>query len=131
MFTIDQIKDAHSKVKSGADFPQYVQDLIKLGVVGYDMFVADNHAVYFGKDGFKISSAPKYDVLIINDSVDKEIFTERLKAHQRGETDYLTFCKDCAAGGIEKWTLNMGAMTCTYFDKAGNNILEENIPAVH
>ena len=32
MFTIQQIKDAHSKVKSGADFPQYMQDIIALGV---------------------------------------------------------------------------------------------------
>ena len=32
MFTIEQIKNAHAKVKSGADFPTYVQNLIKLGV---------------------------------------------------------------------------------------------------
>lgn len=32
MFTIEQIKEAHSKVKSGADFPNYIQDLIILGV---------------------------------------------------------------------------------------------------
>lgn len=32
MFTIQQIKDAHSKVKSGADFPAYIQDIKKLGV---------------------------------------------------------------------------------------------------
>ena len=32
MFTIQQIKDAHSKVKSGADFPKYMQDIIALGV---------------------------------------------------------------------------------------------------
>ena len=30
MFTIKQIKDAHSKVKSGADFPKYMQDIIVL-----------------------------------------------------------------------------------------------------
>jgi hypothetical protein len=28
MFTITQIKEAHSKVKSGADFPAYIQGLI-------------------------------------------------------------------------------------------------------
>lgn len=28
MFTLDQIKAAHNKVKSGADFPAYIQDLI-------------------------------------------------------------------------------------------------------
>jgi len=130
MFTLDQIKDTHAKVKSGADFPRYVQDLIKLGVTGYEMFVADNHAVYFGANGFKIASAPKYNTLIISDVVNKDAFAERLKAHQHGETDYLTFCRDCASNGIEKWTLDLHAMTCTYFDKQGNNILEEVIPAL-
>ncbi len=38
MFTIAQIKEAHDKVKSGADFPKYIQDLINLGVIGYDTF---------------------------------------------------------------------------------------------
>ena len=33
MFTIQQIKEAHSKVKSGSDFPKYVQDIIALGVL--------------------------------------------------------------------------------------------------
>lgn len=32
MFTVEQIKTAHSKVKSGADFPAYIQDIKKLGV---------------------------------------------------------------------------------------------------
>jgi hypothetical protein len=27
MFTLQQIKDAHSKVETGADFPKYIKDL--------------------------------------------------------------------------------------------------------
>lgn len=27
MFTVTQIKEAHSKVKSGADFPKYIQQI--------------------------------------------------------------------------------------------------------
>jgi hypothetical protein len=30
MFTHDQIKVTHSKVKSGADFPNYIQELTPL-----------------------------------------------------------------------------------------------------
>jgi uncharacterized protein YbcV (DUF1398 family) len=59
-FTIDQISTAHSKVKTGADFPKYIQELIGLGVISYDTFVSDGHAVYTGNDQFKISSVPKY-----------------------------------------------------------------------
>lgn len=32
MFTAEQLKAAHSQVKSGADFPAYIQDIRKLGV---------------------------------------------------------------------------------------------------
>jgi hypothetical protein len=36
MFTLEQIKKAHDKVQTGADFPIYIQELIDLGVEGYD-----------------------------------------------------------------------------------------------
>ena len=32
IFELKEINEAHSKVESGADFPKYIQDLIKLGV---------------------------------------------------------------------------------------------------
>jgi hypothetical protein len=51
-----------------------------------------------------------------------------LKKHQQGQTDYSTFCNDCAKSGIDKWVICMDKMTCTYYDKAGNEILIEDIP---
>ena len=30
MFTLEQIKQAHSQVESGADFPSYIQEIKKL-----------------------------------------------------------------------------------------------------
>ena len=56
MFTIQQIHEAHAKVKSGADFPKYMQDIIALGVTSFETFVFDNHTHYFGKDNFQIAS---------------------------------------------------------------------------
>ncbi len=52
MFTIQQIKEAHAKVKSGADFPKYIQDIIALGVTSFETFVFDNHTDYYGKDNY-------------------------------------------------------------------------------
>ena len=46
MFTLQQIQDTHAKVKSGADFPQYIQDLKDLWVRSYTIFVSDGHAEY-------------------------------------------------------------------------------------
>jgi len=34
----------------------------------------------------------------------------------------------CATFGIEKWQVSIEKMTCTYYDKAGNEILVELIP---
>jgi len=128
IFTINQLKEAHAKVKSGADFPQYVQDLITIGVIKYEAFVKDGHTMYHGNDHFTIQSDAKYTDLIIADQSDIIKFQQELKAHQQGKTDYPTFCATCASTGVEKWVVNMIKMTCTYYDKAGNELLIETIP---
>jgi len=130
MFTIEQVKAAHAKVKSGADFHSYVQDLIRLGVKSYDTFVTDGHGEYEGKDNYKVLSAAEYETLHIVDESNSEAFMRNLKMHQQGKTDYATFCSDAADAGVEKWTVDMQEMTCTYYDKAGNKLLTETIPSV-
>lgn len=127
MFTIEQIKAAHSKVKSGADFPSYVQEIKKLGVKRYECFVIDGHTIYFGENDFSLVSQPKYSELAIAESSNKEQSIADIKAHQQGKTDYPTFSRDCAKSGIEKWVVNIDEMTCIYFDKAGFELLLEKI----
>lgn len=128
MFSNSQIKEAHAKVKSGADFPTYVQDLIQLGVKKYDTFVTDGHSVYTDYDEAELHSDPKYPALAIAGKSNSEKFNQRLKLHQQGGTDYPTFCQDAADCGVEKWTVDMQEMTCTYYDKAGNSMKVEVIP---
>lgn len=128
MFTVEQIKVAHSKVKSGADFPAYIQDIKKLGVTFYETFVTDGHTDYYGANSYKTISPAKYGALSIAEISKTDEFRADLKAHQQGKTDYLTFIGMCARFGIEKWAVCMEKMTCTYYDKAGNEILVEQIP---
>lgn len=128
MFTAEQIKAAHSKVKSGADFPSYIQEIKGMGVTHYDAYVTDGHMDYHGINNYTAHVPPKYDPLVIADTVNSEAFKTELHAHQQGKTDFLTFINACAAFGIEKWTISMDKMTCTYFDKSGNEILVEQIP---
>lgn len=128
MFTIQQIKEAHAKVKSGADFPNYIQDLIQLGVKSYETFVSDGHAVYFGTSESQTNSEGKYTELSVADTSNIEQFKQQLKAHQQGETDYLTFCNNAAESGVEKWKVDTDKMTCIYYDKSGNKMLQEKIP---
>ena len=128
MFTADQIKAAHSKVKSGADFPAYIQEIKALGVTHYESYVIDGHIDYHGSGNYTAKIPAKYEALLIADSADAEQFKAELKAHQQGKTDFLTFIRMCAVFGIEKWEVCMDKMSCTYFDKAGNEVLVEEIP---
>jgi uncharacterized protein YbcV (DUF1398 family) len=128
MFTIQQIHEAHSKVKSGADFPKYIQDIVALGVVSFETFVFDNHTNYYGKGDFKTSSEGFLEPIPIADKSNIEQFKADLKAHQQGKTDYMTFLNDCAKSGVEKWIVVMDKMTCSYNDKAGNEMVVETIP---
>ena len=128
MFTTEEIKAAHSKVKSGADFPAYIREIKALGVTHYEAYVNDGHTDYHGANGHTATVPAKYEPMSVADTVKAETFRQELLAHQQGKTDYLTFIRMCAETGIEKWEIRMDGMTCTYFDKAGNEILVEQIP---
>jgi len=68
MFTVEQIKVAHSKVKSGADFPAYIKEIKVLGVTHYEAYVADGHIDYHGAKGFTAKVPAKYEPLVIADT---------------------------------------------------------------
>lgn len=128
MFNLEQITAAHSKVKSGADFPAYIKEIKKLGVTHYETYVADGHIDYHGANDYTIVVPEKYKSLNIAANANLEEFRDGLIAHQQGKTDYPTFIKMCATTGIAKWQICMHKMICTYFDKAGKEVLSEQIP---
>lgn len=128
MFSVEQIKTAHSKVKSGADFPAYIREIKALGVIHYDAYVTDGHIDYHAANQYTATVPAKYEPLVIAEKVEREVFKAELLQHQQGKTDFLTFIKMCATCGVEKWVVDMEQMTCTYFDKAGNEVLLEPIP---
>ncbi|RIV47175.1 DUF1398 domain-containing protein [Flagellimonas pelagia] len=119
MFTTDQIHNAFSKVKSGADFPQFVQDLKEIGVTHYDNFVSDGRTKYYGSDDFTLDGNSKYPEMKVNEISSLDSLKHALSIHQQGQTDYPTFCKQAADAGVEKWITHMMEMTVTYLDKKG------------
>lgn len=127
MFTLEQIAQAHSRVKSGADFPHYVQDLIALGVQRYTTWLTDGHTDYEGA-AQPLPTPPKYAVQSIADRSNDAHFRERLKHHQQGGTDYPTFCAEARAAGVQRWVVDTQAMTCTYCTPTGEVVLVESIP---
>jgi uncharacterized protein YbcV (DUF1398 family) len=128
MFTAEQLKTAHSKVKSGADFPAYIKEIKAMGVTNYETFVKDGHINYYGTNNYIAKVPAKYEAMTITENPNIELFKAGLLAHQQGKTDFLTFIKMCAETGIEKWKISMDKMTCIYFDTRGNEVLVEKIP---
>lgn len=129
MFTLAQIEQAHQKVKSGSDFPKYIHEIKALGVLQFTTWVKDSVTEYFGADQYQIASLPKYESLVIADTSDLNAFQIKLNEHQHGQTDYMTFCKDCANCGVVKWMVDLNEMTCTYYDQLENSLLIEQIPS--
>lgn len=130
MFTLEQIREAHSRVKSGADFPRYAADMRDLGVQHYDFFTEDGRTVYHGAGGFSVEQPPRYERKEVSDRASGEELGRFLKAHQAGESDFPTFCGQAAAAGVEKWRTDVDNMEVAYFDKSGIKLLSEPIPAV-
>ncbi len=122
------MKAAHAKVKSGADFPAYVQEIKQLGLIQYDFMVKDGRTVYHGIDGFEISSDPIYTEKIISDKPSPDTVQQIIAAHQQGKSDFPAFCNLVADAGVEKWTVDTKAMLCSYYDLSGSSMVAEPIP---
>jgi uncharacterized protein YbcV (DUF1398 family) len=129
MFSLKAILDAHAKVKSGADFPAYINELKQLGVEYYDTAVSDGKTNYFGINEYSIATEAQYLALSVAPKSNASQFKEFLLLHQQGKSDYPTFCKQAADCGVEKWRVDLKGMSCTYFNKEGQAILSEAIPA--
>jgi len=128
MFTEQQLTAAHSKVKTGADFPGYIREIKALGLISYTFMVADGTIIYNGANGFELRSAAKYPSLSIYPHSSAGVLYYNITIHQQGQTDFLTFCKQAAQAGVEKWVVDTQTMLCTYYDVAGNQMLAEPIP---
>ncbi|MBC7745796.1 MAG: DUF1398 family protein [Flavobacterium sp.] len=128
MFTIEQIHEAFEKVKSGADFPQFVQDLKSIGVTHYDNYVADGRTKYYGATDFIIEGESKYAAMNVSAKSSADKLKHSISIHQQGQTDYSTFCNQAADAGVERWTTHMIDMTVTYLDKKENKLTIEPIP---
>jgi uncharacterized protein YbcV (DUF1398 family) len=128
MFTLEQIKQAYDKVKTEADFAVYIQELIHLGIKGYNTYITDGRVIYYGAIDHEASTDKKYEHLSIAATANKERFIEYLVLHESGHTDNYTFYQQAAQCGIAKWRIDIIEMTCTYLSAEGDAIVIENIP---
>jgi uncharacterized protein YbcV (DUF1398 family) len=127
MFTIEQINDLHDRLGSAKTFPEYVRALKAIGVERCDSYLADGHSEYFGQGGQSVVSPPAHEVLAVAETGQREAFLEHMGRHERRETTYLEMSTGLAQSGIEKWTVDTDRMTMKFYDKAGREMLVEQI----
>ena len=127
MFTLDQINDIHTRLGKQASLPDYLRALNEIGVDIQDSFITDGHSEYHGADKQKLVSAPEHEKLTVADISNREGLLIHLNLHEQGKTDYLQMSQGLADSGIEKWTFDSRQMTIAYYDKAGNELLLEDI----
>lgn len=130
MFTKEQIEMAHAKVQSGADFPKYILELKNMGVKTNEIIVSDSSWIFKGEGNHAISFKKGLESVKVSDSSSSERFKIILTNHQKGETDYATFCIQAGEAGVEKWVTDLEKMTVTYLDKNGDILSLEAIPTV-
>jgi uncharacterized protein YbcV (DUF1398 family) len=128
MFTLQQMKAAHAKVKSGADFPAYIQEIKQLGLIHYDFMVEDGRTIYYGENGFQVSGDIIYGEKTISVQASPAAVRQIIAEHQQGKSDFLAFCALVADAGVEKWVVDTEGMLCTYYDLSGNRMVAEPIP---
>ncbi|MGL5541599.1 MAG: DUF1398 domain-containing protein [Erysipelotrichaceae bacterium] len=127
MFTKEQIQQAHASMQSGADFPKYVQTLHTLGVLTHEVSLSDGMWHFKGVDGSTLSYPQGIAPIEIALLADKTRFLTILHAHQRGEMDYPTFCKEAGAAGVERWITNFFEATVSYYAANGDVVDVEPI----
>lgn len=128
MFTLQQMKAAHAKVKSGADFPRYIQEIKLYGLKKYIYNVINGAITYYGENGYQIATSAIYETKTINSVASPDELRHIISIHQQGKTDLPTFCEQAAAAGVKQWVIDTDSMLCIYEDIDGKEMVAEPIP---
>jgi uncharacterized protein YbcV (DUF1398 family) len=128
MFTQDQIEDAISQVKSGADYPKLVQSFKRIGIESYEHIVSNGANIYHGSGGYAVNVSHSQELIHVSDVACADKLKNSLVIHQKGETTYPIFCIEAGKAGVEKWMSDLKDMTVSYLDKTGKALLVEPIP---
>jgi uncharacterized protein YbcV (DUF1398 family) len=130
MFTEQQLKAAHSKVKTGADFPAYISEIKGLGLLRYEFWVDNGRTIYYGGNNHVIATEAKYPEQDISTKSSADELRHIIAIHQQGQTDFITFCRQVAEAGVEKWVIDTSLMTCTYYNLKNEVMVSESIPEI-
>ncbi len=126
-FTLASIHEAH-KLYTGPEFPKLIREFKAMGMV-INIYDLESGVVYYQNMTGERLEEKGIDALKVSIKSDYSAAFTALKRNQTGESDFPTFCKEIAAAGICKWVSDLEKMTCTYYDKQENAVIEESIPS--
>ena len=127
MFTLEQIDDIHDRLGHQDTLVQYLRALNAIGVERSDSFIADGHSEHIGGGGETVVTPPAHEVLVVVGTSSRDELIQHLARHSQGKTSYLEMSKGLARSGVQKWSFDTSALTITYYDKAGNELLTEAV----
>jgi len=128
-FSLESIKQAQ-KLYTGPDFPKLVREYKIMGIVTNVYNIETGLVIYTNKQQDVIEdSGVKVDIGIPQNSNYEEAMLG-IKRNQKGESDFIAFCREVAKSGIYKWIVDLESMTCNYYDKQEKMIISEVIPQI-
>ena len=127
-FTVENIKAIYSRPRTGADFPALIRELKGAGVTSYDHMIETGANVFHGCNGEALTLEKMGPPCPVSARPDVESLKRIISEHQRGLSNYPTLCRLVGEVGVEKWVCDLSAMTCSYFDKSGQQMHVELIP---
>ncbi|CRH93214.1 Phage envelope protein [Chlamydia trachomatis] len=125
MFTLEVIQAAHAQF-IGPDFPKLIQEFKKMGMETNTVDIESGLVSYATADEVLQTEGLKSRGTVAN-VANQTAAQVDLVYHQKGQTDFQTFCDEMAATGIYKWVIDLEKMTCTYYDKANQPVIAEVI----
>lgn len=128
MVSLTKIRESVDRIRTGEDFPAFSCDMREFGVSRIDVYMVNGMASFYCEGGHALHTAAAYANLSINS--DSSVFNliSSLKYHRKGEFDFVTFCFEAAAAGVEKWVVDLLQMEVRYYDSKGSCILCTEIP---
>lgn len=122
MFTLEQVDEIHDRHGAASTLRAYLEALRAIGVERSVSFITDGHSEHHGKDGYVVTSPPTHQTFLVADVSDHDGFLEALE-----EEGYEKMSQSLAETGVERWVFDTHALTMTYYDKAGTELLKEDI----
>jgi hypothetical protein len=108
-------------------FLEYLRALQAIGVERCDSYVTDGHSEYFDSGGERVVSPPVHESFAIDEDSKRAMFLQHLRPARAARDDLLRDLEGLGAERDREWTVDTFRTTMAFYDKAGREMLVEQI----